>query len=225
MYFIFVIFSWDRSYKNILFVRLANVYLRLDLGMKRLNLKYCCKVIFLVILDTSFPKCWTISSTLIFSTFTTCKWWSWNVVWTTVFLFSKSLLITGSSRFLECMFISCRRFHTLCVFIPFDSNGLFFLLLVFHPALWLFIRTIILNALMSVSSLSLRSLSFTILECTPHTILSLNISSSNVLSLKSFDSILKSVTYWSMVYVFPWTLVRNIFLPTVIFSLGAQYFF
>lgn len=111
-------FSWDWSYKNILFVRLANVYLRLDLGMKRLNLKYCCKVIFLVILDTSFPKCWTISSTLIFSTFTTCKWWSWNVIWTTVFLFSKSLLITGSSRFLECMFISCRRFHTLCVFYP-----------------------------------------------------------------------------------------------------------
>lgn len=59
--------------KNILFVRLANVYLRLDLGMKRLSLKYCCKVIFPVILDTSFPKCWTISSTLIFSTFTTCK--------------------------------------------------------------------------------------------------------------------------------------------------------
>lgn len=74
-----------------------------------------------------FPQ--MLSSTVTtFPTFTTCKGWSWTVIWTTVFLFSRSLLITGSRRFLECMFISIRRLHILFVFITLDSTDLLFLL-------------------------------------------------------------------------------------------------
>lgn len=158
-----------------------------------------------------------------FSTFTTCKGWYWVVIWSTVFLFSRCLLNISSSWLLKCLFISCRRFHSL-----FLSH---LTALTCSPWCKSFIMLwdsslarYILNTSMSVSSLSLRSLSYTFSEYTPHTILSFYILSSNVSNLQFLDMILKTVTYWSIVSVFPLTLVCNLCFHTVIFSLGVQYF-
>ena len=81
----------------------------------------------------------------------------------------------------------------------------------------------ILKAFCNVSSLSLSTFSLTFSAQTPQTILSLSISSSYAPNVQSLEIIFKSVTYWSMVSVLHCTLVWNLCLQTVIFSLGAQY--
>lgn len=104
----------------------------------------------------------------------------------TVYLFSIGFLITGSNSFLKCMFISCKRFLRLFVLTALTCSSCCksFILLCDSS----FARHIH-SALMSVSSLSLRSLSFTLSECTPHTLITINISSSNVSNLQFLDMI------------------------------------